>query len=144
MKILRKVLTTLGIISVACAATLLSTIIGGKILGVDLEVVYPADIPITMWLFCIISVLAIMSLATIWYIKSLKLKPTLKNGFYFGALIVPFGFVGDIILLVPHTNGVDILISYYEQPAYWITLGLIVGVCALIGHLMPKNNRRKK
>lgn len=139
---------TLGIVLTGCIAILIVTIIGGKLTGVDLENVYPADIPYTMWSFCIISVAIISAFVTMWYLNSPKLIPSINNGFIFGMLFVIVGFIGDIIALVPHKNGLDILLSYYAQPIYWATLVLVIIICSLVGYFkynsIPQKNHKDR
>jgi len=76
---------------------------------VNLEKVYPSNIPPEMWFYCIASVFIIVAIATICFFNSPKITPSIKNDFIFGLLIVTFGFIGGIAALAPHKNGLDIL-----------------------------------
>jgi hypothetical protein len=131
----------LGIIIVASIASLFVTIIGGKIFGVDLEIVYPINIPTNMWAFSIGGVIVISLLASSWYLYKQKFTSTAIAGYIFGILFVVIGFLGDIIALVPHNNGFDILLGYYAQPIYWLTLIMIIISCTLIGCIMRKTGK---
>ena len=131
-------LRAIGIILTGCFSSLLSTIVFGKMLSVNLEKVYPSDIPFLMWFLCIASVFIIVALASFWYFSSPKTKPNTKNGMLFGLAIAGTGFFGDVIALVVHENGFDILMAYYVQPVYWATFAVIIAICAGVGYIMSK------
>jgi hypothetical protein len=125
----------IGIIILVCIAVLIVCIIGAKLFAVDLEITDPANIPLAMWYYAIISVGVLIAIGAIWYFKSPKIVPSAKNGFLFGLVAAILGFTGDIVALSPHKNGLSILLKYYTQPKYWMAFILILAVSALIGYV---------
>ena len=131
----------IGIIFLILIAVLITTIILSKLFGVDLETTDPANIPPAMWYAAIISVAILSGTGTIWFLKSPETVSNAKNGFLFGLLTTTLGFIGDIVALVPHKKGLDILLKYYTQPKYWAAFVLILIVCTLVGYVKSKKKR---
>jgi len=131
----------IGIIFLVCIAASIACIIEAKLIGVDLETTDPSNIPLAMWYVAIISVVLLVAAGTAWFFNSPETVPNAKNGFLFGLLAIVIGFFGDIIALVPHKNGLGILLEYYSQPKYWAAFILILMTCALVGYVKSKKKR---
>jgi len=131
----------IGIIFLLIITALITTIILSKLFGVDLEIADPVNVPPAMWYAAIISVAILSGTGTIWFFKSPETVPNAKNGFLFGLLATTLGFIGDIVALVPHKNGLDILLKYYTQPKYWTAFILILMSCTLVGYVKSKKKR---
>lgn len=131
----------IGIIFLLCIATLIATIILSKLFGVDLEITNPSGIPLAMWYVAIMSVVILSGTGTIWFFKSPETVSNAKNGFLFGLIAATVGFISDILLLIPHKNGLSILLNYYTQPKYWAAFVSILIVCTLVGYVKSKKKR---
>ncbi len=126
------------IIFLLCITTLVVTIILSKLFRVELKNTDPSDIPPAMWYIAIISVVLLAAEGTAWYFESPETVPNAKNGFLFGLMAATVGFISDILLLIPHKNGSNILLGYYTKPWYWAAFILILIVCTLVGFIMAK------
>ena len=100
-----------------------------------------SEIPGVMWYVAIASVAVLSGFGTIWFFKSPETVPNAKNGFLFGLMAAAIGFIGDILLLVPHKNGLNLLLGYYTQIKYWAAFVSILTVCTLVGYIKSKNKR---
>lgn len=128
----------IGIIILLGIVSIIFTAILSRLFETDLEITDPANIPLTMWLTAIISVNLLITIGAIWYFKSSKAVPGAKNGFLFGLIAAILGFIGDMVALVPHKNGFNILLRYYTQWKYWLAFILILIVCTLVGYAKAK------
>ena len=131
----------IGIIFLLCIATLIVTIILSRLFGVDLEITDPSNIPPVMWYVAIISVVILSVIGTIWFFKSPETVSNARNGFLFGLLAATLGFISDILLLIPHKNGLSILLNYYTQPKYWAAFISILLICTLVGYVKSKKKK---
>jgi len=127
-----------GIIFVLFIAVHTSSVIGSKLLGINLETADPTIMPSAMWYIALISVSIVSVLGAMWFFRSHKTVSNTKNGFLFGLAASIFGFIGDIILLASRKDGLDILLKYYTQPWYWMAFVLILVACTLVGYTRAK------
>lgn len=127
-----------GIIFVLFIAVHTSSVIGSKLLGINLETADPTIMPPAMWYIALISVSIVSVLGAMWFFRFHKTVPNTKNGFLFGLAASISGFIGDIILLAPRKDGLDILLKYYTQPWYWMAFVLILVACTLVGYTRAK------
>ena len=128
----------IGIIILLCVASLIFTAILSISFETDLEITDPENIPLTMWLTAIIFVGILITLGAVWYFKSPKIVPSIRNGFLFGLITVIMGLISDFLAFVPHKNGLDILQKYFTQPFFWTAFLVILVVSTLVGYIKSK------
>ena len=128
----------IGISTLVFLSVLIASIIGAKLVGVDLEVADPANLPLAMWLVGILSSAALCAGGTLWLFKLGEIVPSARNGFLCGLVAGALGFVLDWVALIPHRNGLNILLKYFTRPEYWTAFILIPIACALVGYLSAK------
>jgi hypothetical protein len=132
----------IGICLLVFAASLVICGIGSKALGIDLETADPARIPVAMWYIGILSAAALSGAGTWWLFKSTKTAFGLMNGFLFGLLAVVLGIALDGLALIPHQNGLNILLRYFAQPQYWMAFVSILATCTFVGYVGKKYSKR--
>ena len=119
----------------------LISVIGSKLLGIDLETANAANMPTAMWYVALISVSIISTLGAIWYFRSSKIVPNIKNGLLLGLIFSIFGFIVSIILLLIQENGGDIILSYFAQVEFWMAFILIITTSSLVGYIRSKEKK---
>ena len=96
----------------------------------------PQEIPRIYWLTTIIVTVLLTGLASIWYFKGKNVKRTVKEGFFLGIAFIVLGFIIDILLFIPallSQNGLQVVIDYYTEPAFYITLVLVLATTIFVG-----------
>lgn len=100
------------------------------------------DVPPLMWYAGALTAVLATAIGSLWYFQSPKLQPSLKHGLQFGLVAVILGFVMDIVLILP-TAGVGgeplaLLIDYYSQPLFWVTLVLVIAAASGVGYWLER------
>ena len=89
----------------------------------------------------ILIILIITTLFTLYYFKDRKIKPSAKEGFFFGVILIILGFILDIInfsILAAVSDSNQSTISHYSNPLFWLELVLFLVVTTVIGAIKQK------
>lgn len=100
----------------------------GALLGIQPAPGEP--IPKEMWMASAVLAIVLSIGAAHWYFRSKSLVPSFRAGLAFGGVLIVVGFVLDVLFfLLSSFEGHDpfaLMFMYYRQPAFWITLVLIL------------------
>ena len=123
--------------------TYICTFIVGIIaaLGMGLDMTSTDTPPPEMFYISAVAAVIIASLFSVWYFKGKNVKPSAKQGLYFGVTLIIIGFIMDIVTFIPYVLGggsYNDLLSYYANPIFLVTLVLILGTPAAIGHILSQ------
>ncbi len=124
--------------------TLLIGGIASAALGIKMEDM--SAIPMEMWMISACIAVALSLGGAYWYFMGKGLKPSLQAGFQFGVTMVLIGFILDILMFLPLAtqgkNPLSELGVYYSQPAFWLTLALILAGSSAMGMWLEKKGKR--
>ena len=132
----------LGIITLLFVVMWLVTVVESRSFGIHLENTDPANLPMAIWYISMVAAGLLSAIGAMWYFKSRKTVPNVKNGFFFGLAINVFGFAGDFLLFFPHQGGLDIFKKYFTQPMFWLTFVFILIACTLSGYISAQRRER--
>ena len=108
-------------------------------LGVDPA--QTSEIPRSFLIILILVSLVFAGLFSLFYFKDKKIKPSAKEGFLFGLVLVAVGFILDVIIFGisnAFTETQQDLIAYYSDPLFWVALILFVAVTTIVGALKKR------
>lgn len=129
-------LDLLRAIGVSCALFPLSLVINaiaGRLMGVNLSVDAPKDLPWKMWLVGMVSAPIISAIGAVWYFAAGTAVRTVISGLALGAVMVATGILLDCVFILPLKKGTAIMRGYFSAWQYWITLSLLIGTSTLVG-----------
>lgn len=89
-----------------------------------------------------VSIVVIGAVFAWWYFRPPYVGTSLKNGFFFGLVVVAVGFVLDTILAIPAiVLGVPVaqFVAMYTDPLFWATLALLLATTTGTGALLARN-----
>jgi hypothetical protein len=104
-------------------------------LRIDLKIAHPAEFPMIVWIYAIVSIIILSVLGALWYFSSLKVKAGLGSGMLLGATIALLGLVLNIVAFLPQDNGLALIFEYYSHIWYWLPFMLIILVSTMVGIL---------
>lgn len=95
----------------------------------------PQNIPTTYWIITIIVTVLLTSIASIIYFHKSGTKRSVKEGFKLGITFAIVGFILDMLFFIPAivSSGTSLIIQYYSNPSFYITLLLVIASATFIG-----------
>ena len=102
-----------------------------------------AKIPNNVLYISILLTIIIVALFTLFYFKGKNIKPSAKEGFYFGLVLIILGTILDVIIFSLSslaTGTQQSLIEYYSNPLFWITLILLLATTTIVGAVKRRKN----
>ncbi len=118
-------------------ALYVSTFILGVILTVIAQVslASPQEIPTVYWIITIVVTVLLTSLASVWYFNKSGVSRNINEGLKLGLTFVLTGLVLDILFFIPllFTSGTSIIVEYYSNASFYLTLLLVVASATFIG-----------
>lgn len=115
-----------GLGALLFGASLVVNGVAGRILHVDVARTRPGDLPASMWLVGLTGTLVLTSLGAWWYFSSRS--GGAMSGLVLGLVFVVVGVVLDAVFILPLRNGSQILLGYFRQWQYWLTLSVLMVV----------------
>ena len=110
------------------------------------------DIPTSAYIIGMLASIAITIICCLWYFK--KEKASAEDGFKVGIILVAVSFFVDLIFFgvnaLTATGTKEILIQYYANIYFLLTIVLVIITSAIIGHFkkkavsVAKKTKRKK
>ena len=129
----------IGISLLTYISTFIVGMVAALIMGLDLT---STDAPPPeMFYISAVAAVVIAALFSVWYFKGKGIEKNAKQGLFFGITLIIIGFIMDIITFIPYVLGggsYNDLFSYYANPVFLVTLVLILGTPAAIGHFLSK------
>ena len=103
-----------------------------------------SDLPVGFFVIGIaISVILAICFTSV-YFKDKHTKPSAKEGFYFGLVLMIVGFILDfiifLILSLTSSSGTDVF-SYYSSPMFWLAALLVLATATLVGSIKGKKRK---
>ena len=126
-------LRAVGISGALFVVSLVINAIAGRVIGVNLSVALPEELPRAMWLVGMLSAPPIAAIGAAWYFGSGSVARTVVTGAALGAVMVVTGIVLDCLFILPLKNGVALMGGYFRAWQYWFTLALLAGTCTAVG-----------
>lgn len=120
-----------GVGALLFVASLVINAVGGRVLHVDVARTQPADMPASMWLVGLLGTATITALGASWYLSA-KGGGAL-TGLTLGLVFVFVGIALDAVFILPLKNGRRMLLGYFRQWQYWLTLSVLVAVSTIVG-----------
>jgi len=127
----------MGVLVYICS--FIAGILIATLLGIDLDTAVEA--PPSVWYIGIVATVIILGLFTHWYFKDKKIKPTPKEGFYFGLTAVIIGTIIDAVLIIPYiilSDAPQDIFAYYTNPLFLVTLLIVLATPTVIGWMKQK------
>ena len=138
----RKILIAIALYVVTFIVGIILTIIA------KVNLASPQEIPTTYWIITIVVTVLLTSLASLWYFNKSGVSRNIKEGFNLGITFVIVGLILDLLFFIPtfFTSGVSLLIEYYSNPSFYITLLLVIASATFIGsrHQTKSENKEVK
>lgn len=107
------------------------------LLGITPDPSMAQPIPVQMWIAMAVISVVLSVLAALWYFRGKNLRPSLRAGLGFGLAVVLTGVVLDLLffwsLSFSGYSPMAAIRHYYGQPAFWVTLALILVGSGLAG-----------
>ena len=91
--------------------------------------------PVSMWLVGLVGTSALGALGASWYFAS-GASAGPGAGLSLEVVLVLLGIVLDAVFILPLRNWRLILLDYFRQWQFWLTLGALVSVCTAVGSLV--------
>ena len=122
------------------------------VLGIIVVLLYGLDLtqtgkaPKLMLIINILISVVLVALFSLHYLKDKRLKADVKEGLYFGFVLIIIGFVLDFIgfsISFAVGSRQDIIV-YYSNPYFWIALALLIATTAIVGYIRGKKNKLKR
>ena len=119
------------------------------VLGIIVVLLYGSDLtqtgktPKLMLIINILISVVLVALFSLYYLKDKKLKADVKEGLYFGFVLIIIGFVLDFIgfsISLAVGSRQDI-ITYYSNPYFWVALALLIATTAIVGYIRGKKRK---
>ena len=103
-----------------------------------------SDLPVGFFVIGVaISVILAICFTSV-YFKDKHTKPSAKQGFYFGLVLLIVGFIFDIIIFIlsflASGSGMEIF-SYYANPVFWLAALLVLVAATLVGSIKGKKRK---
>ncbi len=128
-----EILRAVGVTTTLFMISLVINAIAGRIIGVNLAVALPAELPWSIWLVAMVSAPLLAVIGTAWYFAKGSVMVTAARGAALGALMIATGIILDCIFILPLKNGTTIMVGYFKAWQYWLTLALLFGACTITG-----------
>jgi hypothetical protein len=133
-------------IGISILVYLVSMVIGMiacTLLGISPSEAY--IIPPEMWTVTAV-VSAILAIGgALWYFRGKNLKPSARAGFHFGLCLIIVGFLLDFLFFLSlsfqHYDPFAAMAGYYSEPAFWLTIALILIGSTLVGTRLEKSKK---
>lgn len=133
----------IGIGILVYLVTMVVGIIVCSILGIQPDITKP--IPMEMWITSAVLAVGLSIGGARWYFMGKNTKPSLKAGVQFGAMMIVVGFVLDLLFFLSLSfeghDPVAVMMMYYSQPPFWVTLVLILAGCGAKGWWLEKRKK---
>jgi hypothetical protein len=133
------ILRAVGISTTLFVMSLIINAIAGRVIGVNLAVALPAELPWSIWLVGMVSAPVLATIGTVWYFADGAVAASAVSGAALGALMIATGIVLDCIFIMPLKNGSKILVGYFKKWQYWFTLALLFVACMVTGVIFSSN-----
>ena len=124
----------LGIALAFYVANFVVGIIAGLISGQDMSSMN--TISDSFWYLGMVAAVVLTAIFTMWYFRNPSIKPSAKNGFYFGLTSVIVAFILDFVFLaLGNAGGGNFdMTEYYSDYRFWIIVVLALLTAKLVGY----------
>ncbi len=98
-------------------------------------------IPSSFYYLSMLAGIILTAVFTIFYFKDKKLKPSLKEGFLFGVVLIVVGSILDVIIFsigLASGGPSTAIIDYYSNPFFWATIVLLLATSSLVGWIKSR------
>ncbi len=112
--------------------------------GLDAVMKAMTEPDLTIWLASFSTIALIAYGATKWYLRDVLIEANVREGLFFGAMLILFGIALDMLIVVPHAyvTASTTVLEFYSKPFFMITVVIILVACALAG-LMEETIRHE-
>ena len=104
-----------------------------------------SELPPSFFIIGIITSIVLAGLFTLVYFKDKGIKPSAKEGFYFGLVLIIVGFVLDVLIFSVSSLAADSeidIFAYYSSQMFWTALVLLVAATTIIGAIKGRKKWR--
>ena len=103
--------------------------------GLDPVVRAIREFDLTIWLASFSTVALIAYTAAKWYLRDVRIEANVREGLFFGAVLILFGIALDMIIVVPHaffTASTEVL-EFYGGMFFFLTVAVVLTATILAG-----------
>jgi hypothetical protein len=126
---------------------IVSFIIGGIVAFMFQVDPQATTLPIPLYIAMVVMTVIIAILFTLLYFKDRKIKPSAKEGFMFGIVLVFTGFILDVLIFSISSLVADLsqdIIEYYSSALFWIAIMVLLITTTLVGMYKQRKSPKKR
>lgn len=111
-----------------------------SVLGLKPDITQP--IPMQMWITSAFLAVILSIAGAYWYFQGKNSQPNLETGFRFGLALIVVGFILDFLFFLSLSfeghDPIAVMMNYYREPAFWLTLVLILLGSSFVGMCLER------